>query len=253
MQSSKNIKKLLQRCPLCGEMQEMIVNGHESAEGGKLSVDLDKGYSFCNCRNIFFTDKANLTPAVYDAGYYDRYNNNPAINRVLSSYFAYFTKLNIDVFDSVLEIGAINSTILDEFKALGADTYSLDIFDHPANGHNKLVGDFEAMKIDQKFKVIWASHVFEHFLDPVGMIKKCYDLLSPCGYLFVAMPDPYFIDWSNPYLWQHWHLKEHHTMWDMDSFVATAEEVGFIPVFAIHNVATNFICIGDQHILLKKI
>jgi SAM-dependent methyltransferase len=253
MQTTKGRNVLLQRCPLCGEMQEMIVNGHESHNDKGVMVDPERGYSFCNCRNIFFTDRGNLAPATYDADYYTRYNENPNISSVLSSYFKYFSHFDIKPFDKVLEIGAINSTVLNRFQEFGADTYSLDIFDHPTGTHKKLVGDFERMEFLTKFKIIWASHVFEHFIDPVGMVKKCYDLLETGGFLFVAMPDPYFIDWSNPYLWQHWHLKEHFTLWDMDSFVDVCRDKGFIELFAKHNVDTHFICIGDQHILLKKV
>jgi hypothetical protein len=70
--------------------------------------------------------------------------------------------------------------------------------------------------------------------------------------LFVAMPDPYFIDFSDPYKWGHWHLKEHHMFWDMDSFCAMMERHGFKTVRKHRNVGYDFICIGDYHLIFQK-
>jgi len=62
-----------------------------------------------------------------------------------------------------------------------------------------------------------------------------------------------FIDWKgDPYEWVHWVHKEHHIMWDMDSFVDVIKENGFEIVFAKHNLTQEFSCWGDFHILAKK-
>lgn len=50
----------MQECPLCGAHQRMMIKGLY-VEKGKSSLYPDMGYSFCNCRNIFFTKWENVT------------------------------------------------------------------------------------------------------------------------------------------------------------------------------------------------
>lgn len=50
----------MQECPLCGSLQRMMIRGlYVEKEKGQLYPDM--GYSFCNCRNIFFTKWENVT------------------------------------------------------------------------------------------------------------------------------------------------------------------------------------------------
>ena len=52
----------MQICPLCGTSQRMMIRGlyiDPDTKQGKLYPDM--GYSFCNCRNIFFTKWVNIT------------------------------------------------------------------------------------------------------------------------------------------------------------------------------------------------
>lgn len=48
-----------QPCPLCGTYQRMMIRGNYVDEG-KWSRFPDLGYSFCNCRHIFYTKWENL-------------------------------------------------------------------------------------------------------------------------------------------------------------------------------------------------
>jgi len=50
----------MQKCPLCGAMQRMLIRG-VYVENGKSMMYPDMGYSFCNCKNIFFTKWENIT------------------------------------------------------------------------------------------------------------------------------------------------------------------------------------------------
>jgi len=52
----------MQTCPLCGTPQRMMIRGlyvDPKTEEGRLYPDM--GYSFCNCRDIFFTKWENVT------------------------------------------------------------------------------------------------------------------------------------------------------------------------------------------------
>lgn len=50
----------MQTCPLCGTPQRMMVKG-SYIEKNKATLHPDMGYSFCNCRNIFFTKWENVS------------------------------------------------------------------------------------------------------------------------------------------------------------------------------------------------
>lgn len=50
----------MQECPLCGASQRMMIRGNFIDEKGVWHRYPDMGYSFCNCRNVFFTKWENL-------------------------------------------------------------------------------------------------------------------------------------------------------------------------------------------------
>lgn len=256
MITQENEKRLAaQQCPLCGEYQDIILNGHIPDEKpGHVKMLLDKGYSFCNCRNIFYTDwDQNIEQGVYDPNYCEKYIN-PVSASLLRNYADYYLTI-IKQFvqtGTVMDVGSVAPFVLDGFKEDGFETVGVDIVDHKLGGHKLIVGDFETSELPKGNSVIWASHVFEHFKNPIAAVQKAGSLLLPGGLLFVAMPDPYFIEWKAPHLWGHWHVQEHHILWDKDSFAEVLKENGFEILMNEHNVGYDFICIGDFHILAKK-
>lgn len=252
-----------QKCPLCGEYQAVIVNGirleHSNPitfSSAKMIIENDKGFSFCNCHNIFFTDWSNMDKEEYDDAYMERYNEADvkiACRRYIEEYI-FFIKENFESrkLGKFLEIGAPNDSILDVAKENGWMPTGLDLIKRNSK-HLFLNVDFENWVTSDRYDIIWASHIFEHFKDPIGMLKKCTEFLVDGGILFVAMPDPWFVDWSNnPYEWIHWHIREHHILWDLDSFCDVMENCGFKIIKKHRNTSYNFLCSGDSHILGKK-
>lgn len=248
-----------QACPFCGNAQDVIVFGHRPIKDdpGKVQFDQQHGYSFCNCRNIFFTNWENINQGVYDPDYHKKYLN-PTSKYLLGNYITKYgpmikEALNHKTFGKAIEIGCVASDVLDGLASIGFKTYALDIVDHSFGKHESIVANFEDYPLRKDaFSLIWASHIFEHFKDPIRSVRHCFNSLQPGGLLFVAMPDPYFIEWKAAHLWGHWHLNEHHIMWDMDSFAEVLEDNGFEIIIKQHNVGYEFICIGDFHILARK-
>lgn len=245
-----------QVCPICHNEQDVIINGWEKIENGHVTPLEDKGYSFCNCHNIYFTDWSNINQGTYDPDYYKKYDA-PHINKAYKTTFdRIYPKLHVKplmVYPAALEIGAISPVTLDLLKEKGFTTAGLDIIEHPLNGHDLVVGDFENLEpTDKLFDLIWASHVFEHLKDPIQAVKKCNALLNEDGVLYVAMPDPHFIDHEDPYKWGHWHLREHHILWDMDSFCDVLKENGFEIEFNGRNTHVDQICTLDFSIIARK-
>src|SRR3990167_10407166 len=50
----------MQDCPLCGRSNRMVVQCVYRSERNLGQVHPDMGYSFCNCKNIFYTDYDNV-------------------------------------------------------------------------------------------------------------------------------------------------------------------------------------------------
>ena len=55
--------RFIQDCPYCGRSNRIVMNGLFVC-GNKIEKHPDMGYSFCNCRAIFYTRKENVTDPV---------------------------------------------------------------------------------------------------------------------------------------------------------------------------------------------
>lgn len=253
-------KNRMQKCPLCGTEQIMFIAGtvrHPENFDDSRPV-LDRGYSFCNCRNIFFTDWSNIDQSVYDQHYCTRYD--PKLNKVSHDRYseAYLKSgiLGIKKGTKFLEIGASCTFLLDDARELGAATIGLD-YDSSVqeNGHEFIHGDVESAEVNNRlrcsapFDVIYMSHVIEHLKDPIKMCEELFYLLSSGGKILINMPDPFFINWDNVYQWMHLHLREHHILWDMGSFCEMMEEIGFKTILTKRNTLHKG---GDCTMIFEK-
>jgi hypothetical protein len=60
----------IQDCPFCGQPNRIVVKGTYKV-GDKIELHPDMGYSFCNCRSVFYTNKRNVVnPANYNPDSY---------------------------------------------------------------------------------------------------------------------------------------------------------------------------------------
>lgn len=225
-------KRMLQECPLCGQNQPMTFYGlTHDIEGGGCAIARDKGYSFCNCRNIFYTDKKNLTKIVYDDDYskkYDFYLTKNVAEFEIKKFYEIMKQLR-PLIASFFEIGAIQDYVLDYVHHKEVKTIGNDIIERKSK-HKMIYGDFETVSIDEKFDVIWASHVFEHFIDPITALKKCYSLLNDDGLIYIAMPDVFFLNIEKCQTFD-FHTQEHHILWNMNDWIKICEENKFKCIF----------------------
>ncbi len=250
---------MLQKCPFCKTEHPIIVRGHvKNPETEEPSLVEDRGYSFCNCKNIWYTDWSNIDFRVYDNLYFEKYDieqTRKMFDYACEVHFPIFKEHNTDI-KSFLDIGAIHDGILDNAKLEGWDTYGLDINETiKSNNHKRIFGNIENLEILQKagkHDVIWMSHVMEHLKTPLKTLENLYDTLNNNGLLYIAMPDPYFINYYSVYEWGHWALREHHILWDLDSFIKEAQKIGFKCVYRNRNLMTAFICVRDFQVILKK-
>jgi SAM-dependent methyltransferase len=224
LQFKEIAKNNVQLCPLCAMPQEGFVNGI-IVSGNEAKIQPDKFYSFCNCRNIFFTPWENMEQEVYDENYQAKYNGtvvSPGINNFAKKIFDSIpTKTGVFV-----EVGVVTDVILDMAKDFGMDPVALDINATTKTKYPLIVGSLDNVDLPSA-DVFWLSHVIEHVRNPENVMRRVFDALRPDGSVYVSMPDTWFIPWQRPQLWAHWHSKEHHILWDMDSFIDLMVEVGF--------------------------
>jgi 2-polyprenyl-3-methyl-5-hydroxy-6-metoxy-1,4-benzoquinol methylase len=215
----------------------------------------DAGYSFCNCKNIFFTDWKNIDQRIYDEAYSSKYNvRNEEFDRLHHGYAEHHLKFFTDCGNKFLEIGTANDLILDKAQEHGFETTALDINPFYQSKHPFIrvnIEDSMWWEANHKYDVIWTSHLVEHLREPIKFLERCFAKLNDGGYLFVAMPDPWYINWAKPHDWLHWVLREHHIMWDMESFIQELLKVGFDITHSYHNTK-NWICYGDFQVIVRK-
>lgn len=246
-------KRQMQECPLCGQGQPIYVPGMvRSLEKPDNSVIVpDRGFAFCNCYNIFFTKWENIDQTIYDDDYKGNYEN-PYLKAFYDKYNEiYFGKMDEMYPDgkTFLDVGSINPYLLDLAESRGWKASGLDVIEH--DDERVMLGDFEQFD-GGKFDFMWMSHVFEHLKDPEVAVDTINRTLSDDGVVFIAMPDTFSIDWKSPHDWGHWHVNEHHILWDMESFILYMVERGFECVFKKRNATGLFICNGDYHLMFRK-
>ena len=238
-----------QACPLCGQLQTIMMRGKvRDLEDKTINVVGDKGYSFCNCRNIFFTDWKNILLDVYDTEYSEAEGGDEGdqANRIMEVGKQWeIVQRHAPKAKSLLNVGDYEDTFLDylaktNFKKMELTT--IDLIPRKSK-HRLLTGNFEDYEFSEKFDIIWMSHFMEHTKSPKDALLKAKSLLNPGGILFNAMPDTHHINWSDPLSW-YWMVQEHHTLWNMYDWITFAEELGLKCVYG--NISTDVITINDK-------
>jgi SAM-dependent methyltransferase len=227
----------LQECPLCHEQKYVVARGIIKM-GDSIARFPDRGYSFCNCKNIWFTDWENIDLR-------GRHENESV--EVLRSYVS---DVNIN------HLNYINSGFYRICSHIQNKGYmrnkTLLIGDTPKTKEEfSRLGFVTSSSIEGKsYDLIWAYHILEHCHYPLETLQEWYNALDKDGELFIAMPDPYFIEFNDTAAWGHWLLREHYIMWDMDSFCDEAKRIGFKVVYKTRNTFVK-VC-KDMHIILQK-
>jgi SAM-dependent methyltransferase len=100
---------------------------------------------------------------------------------------------------SVLEIGAGNGTFLDLLRTKGADADRL-YYDELSAGSIEILNrkNFKIISVEEvrssesqrpNMDLVVMNHTLEHLVQPLGKLKKIYNILSEDGYLYIEVPD----------------------------------------------------------------
>jgi len=196
-------------------------------EDFEVHISHDRGYSFCNCRNIFYTDYKNINKSVYDKSYGQWYEKSQDIKLIANNEIEkLYPKLNLFNPKTFFEIGSIHDYVLDYMKEKGLEVSSLNICERESK-HPFEVADFEEFVPTKKYDIVFASHIFEHFKNPGKELEKCKSMLTDNGLLYISMPDTFFADFEGGRAQQFdWVVNEHYILWNMDNWIEFCEEHG---------------------------
>lgn len=257
MSVTKQLPKLehycYQDCPLCGRTNMMVVHGMVSITPDELAKVPDKGYAFCNCKNIWYTDWSNIEQQDYFKEDYAKDHHFERHETAWKNFWKEYSPLLKEHGNGgkkLLDIGCITDYLVDAAAEEGYEVTGTDIERHEHSRCRFIIGDFDIMEIEEKFDVIFTNHVLEHFHYPLRAMKRLYEMLEDDGIVFVSMPDPFQIPWERSERWNAWSLHQHYIMWDMDAFCDEMENLGFTTIFKKRNLDGRWL--QDYHLLFKK-
>jgi 2-polyprenyl-3-methyl-5-hydroxy-6-metoxy-1,4-benzoquinol methylase len=135
----------------------------------------------------------------------------------------------------VLDIGASGGFFLSNFSAKLWDREGVEIGEDAAKfakenfGIHIHTGKVEDMSFSTPFDLVMMRGVIEHIPDPIAILRKCCEILSPKGYLFItAMPNGNsfaFDVYRNK--WRQFTPLEHIHFFSRKLLTQIVEEVGF--------------------------
>lgn len=241
-----------QPCPFCGTLHPIVVYGfvNDMYESDKNRQCPDKGYSFCNCKNIYYTNWSNMDTTIYDDRYANKYDTDTVKTLQTNLYCEYAPFF--EGYGKFVDVGCITDFIMDAAKKDGYDPIGVDVIKRNSK-HEIINGNFEnVVKTLDNVSIMWMSHVLEHLRYPLEALQNVYNSIKSGGYLFLALPDPFFIDYKNTGRWGHWHIKEHHIFFEITTLCEILKGLGFSIITAKHNIEERFICNYDMHIVARK-
>jgi len=221
------------------------------------SINITNDNSFwhrCSCGVIFQDDPPDKS--VYDHEYKEKYEEmKESEHRCIQAASVYCPIIeDMTMQRKILEVGCNTLDNKKYFNDRGWVYFGVDVNDDIEENNRIIKGDFECYDFGKaKFDVIWMSHVFEHFLNPVAALEKCSELLSGNGIMFIATPDTDWINTLSVSGWGHWNKKEHYIFWNLRSLTKKLEELGFDVVLRRRNFSMRYTSWHDLHIIAQKI
>jgi SAM-dependent methyltransferase len=170
----------------------------------------------------------------------------------------------------MLDVGFNDPANMKFFEDRGWLTWGIDVNPSLTGKGNLYRGDFmtydfqpqikdaelkqlaDEKKIVRKFDLIWMSHVFEHFNDPIATLHRAYDLLDGAGVLYISTPDIDFINKTGVSEFPHWKKDEHYIMWSEGALKREVERTGFKVIMSRRNFSSRYSSWYDIQMLAQK-
>ncbi|MEW6436065.1 MAG: class I SAM-dependent methyltransferase [Pseudomonadota bacterium] len=112
-----------------------------------------------------------------------------------------------------------------------------------------------------KYEMIFASNVFEHLSDPVGVLKELTQRLHPEGFIFIDVPPPFHSSLANGLLWEERHggelyeMHEHINFFSKRSLNLLVRSAGLVPLFeyAAHYTALSVLAAFENSAVANRL
>jgi len=112
--------------------------------------------------------------------------------------------------------------------------------------------DFEVFEFGDKFNFILMGHVLESFRDPVGALKRAYNLLDRDGVLLITHPAPELIHYLGLSGFGHWDNTFSTTFISDKELKRLALGIGFEVVLSRINFSQRFLSWNNRHMILQR-
>jgi 2-polyprenyl-3-methyl-5-hydroxy-6-metoxy-1,4-benzoquinol methylase len=138
---------------------------------------------------------------------------------------------------SLLEIGSAAGFFLDEAKKKGFKTKGIEISKSEVEYSRKLGLDVDCISFldfetNQKYNLVVAFFVIEHFQEQEKVFHKINSLLDKGGFLFLGLPSLYGPTYkTNPKNWFEFHPKDHFVDFSPKSLTSILDKLKFTIVF----------------------
>ena len=253
-----------QSCPVCDIQTSYVYKINEAKEG------LVSTWYKCQC-GIIFQEKV-PEHSEYNEQYIMDYAGmkecKPRMTHAARIYIPLIEELTYG--RQMLDVGFCVPHVIDYLDERGWVTYGIDNnADFKGKGNlykgNFLTYDFnipattpdlkalaDGDYFERKFDLIWMSHIFEHFNDPIAALRKAHSLLSESGVIYIATPDIEFINKTGVGGYGHWKAKEHYTLWSEAALKRELERIGFKIVMSRRNFSSRFSSWYDVQIIAQK-
>lgn len=248
----KKIQYLPKQCPICGSLTFMIHHMEHAKERSD--------YYHCRCGVVFqpefpLNDKKKHAD-VYGKDYADNYLG---LGQKYIDISEYPIRTFVPIIEELtygrkmLEVGFLAHFFMKGMSKRGWLCWGIDVMKGLEKNERIINGDFEAYDFkNQKFNLIWMSHVLEHFKDPIAVLKKCHSLMPEDGVLYIATPDTDFIHTRSNSGFTHWKKDEHYIMWNRESLTKELQKIGFEVIMSRRNYEQRFSSWDDCQIIAQK-
>ena len=153
-------------------------------------------------------------------------------------YYEWLKKVKAGFNSSILDIGCGSGELLFQLQRLGFKNLTgtdpfieNDIFENDVKIYKKNI-----YELDGEYDFVMMNHAFEHMDNPLGVLKRAYELLKPGSYLLVRIPV------IESYCWQHYGVywapldaPRHFYIHSLKSMELLSEQAGFEIKGMIHD------------------
>jgi SAM-dependent methyltransferase len=103
--------------------------------------------------------------------------------------FNYLSRsIDLDRVTDVLDYGGADGRLMQAFLANGKSCHNIDYTENCIPGVVRLGDTLDDLGADHRFDLIICSHVMEHVVEPIAVIKQLATHLRPSGWIFVEVP-----------------------------------------------------------------